>query len=389
MEGMPDNEADRRDGAADRDLPSEPESATPDGEGDGGGPRSSARRARPSLKDVAQRAGVSVMTASNVVRDAPYVSATTRSRVQRAIEETGYRPNLSARNLRAGRSGVISLAVPSISTPYFAELAQHVMDAAAEHDWNVLIEQTRGRAALEAQAVAGQRPALADGLILFPTALGPAALGRSSGGRPMVLLGDRGHRGPGDVVVVDNRRAAFDATAHLADRGARRIAAIGWERRPSLISRRRMAGYRDALAANGCTEPASAPALVTGYSRAEGARAMADLLDRSDPPDAVFCFNDLLAVGAVRAVLSRGLRVPEDVAVAGFDDTEEAAYGNPPLTTAAPDKRQIADLAVGLLHARMGAGASTPFRLVTVPHHLVVRDSTVADSTERGAVPDG
>ncbi|ONK11707.1 LacI family DNA-binding transcriptional regulator [Streptomyces sp. MP131-18] len=333
---------------------------------------------RPSLKDVATLAGVSVMTVSNVVRGAPNVSAATRERVLDVIERVGYVPNSSARNLRAGRSGVVSFAIPAIDNSYFAELARLMMDEAAALGRTVLIEQTKGDRELERRALTGYGPTPTDGLVFFPQALDGAQVSQYAAGRPLVLLGDRGGQGPGDVVTVDNEGGAREAVAHLLATGRRRVAAVGDPRGPGTEnSHRRLAGYRAALRQAGLPFDAGLVPAVASYTRAQGEAAAGALLDGGQPPDAVFAFNDMLAVGAVHAALSRGLRVPEDVAVAGFDGTDEARYCNPPLTTVAPDKRGIAREAMRMLGDRITRGDETPYRTVRMGHQLLVRRSTV------------
>ncbi len=332
---------------------------------------------RPRLKDVAARAGVSIKTVSNVVNAYPHVHPTTRARVERAIAELNYRPNLNARSLRSGRTGVIALAVPELDIPYFAELARHVIAAADVYSWTVLIDQTGGERERERVVVAGIRDHLIDGLIFSPLALTGRDLAAATERTPMVLLGERTHRGPTDHVAIDNVAAAAAATGHLIELGRRRIAAIGSQRSPSAgTARLRLRGYRKALAAAGRRDDQALVAPAARWHRADGAAAMSSLLDRDDPPDAVFCFNDLLALGAIRAAIERGLRVPQDVAVVGIDDIEDGRFSTPTLTTISPDKHRIARLAVELLHDRLHAGTAPPARELTADHHLVVREST-------------
>ncbi|GIE94843.1 LacI family DNA-binding transcriptional regulator [Paractinoplanes rishiriensis] len=332
----------------------------------------------PGLKDVAARAGVSVKTVSNVVNGYVHVAPDTRARVQAAIEALGYVPNLAARQLRSGRSGVIAVAVPELQSPYFAELAGLIVQAAERRSWTVLIDQTDGQAERERHLVAGLRRHAIDGLIFSPLALAGEDLEHRTD-IPMVLLGERVWHGPADHVAIDNTAGAADATRHLCDLGRRRIAAIGVQDAPSAVTaHQRLAGYRAALAEAGLPPGPDIEATVAGFHRADGAAAMARLLDSGDPPDAVFCFNDLLALGALRTLLSRGLAVPGDVAVIGFDDIEDGRFSTPTLSTVAPDAVRIANLAVELLAERLGAGAPAagPAREVRVQHRLVVREST-------------
>lgn len=333
----------------------------------------------PGLKDVAARAGVSIKTVSNVVNGYVHVAPETRARVQDAIDALGYKPNMAARQLRSGRSGVIALALPELQSPYFAEIAGRIVQAAERRSWTVLIDQTDGHADRERNLVAGLRRHAIDGLIFSPLALAGEELARGGDETPMVLLGERVWHGPADHVAIDNTAAAGEATRHLIDLGRRRIAAIGAQEQPSAVTaHQRLAGYRAALADGRLPETV---AQVGSFHRADGAAAMRRLLDAAEPPDAVFCFNDLLALGAVRALLERGLDVPGDVAVVGFDDIEDGRFSTPTLSTISPDVGRIAQLAVDLLAERLGesghGGGKKPPRELRAGYRLVARESTL------------
>jgi DNA-binding LacI/PurR family transcriptional regulator len=334
-------------------------------------------RAAVGLKDVAAKAGVSVKTVSNVVHGYLHVAPTTRTRVQQAIDDLNYRPNLSARSLRSSRTGIVALGLPELDLPYFAELSRWVIAAAARHGWTVLIDQTDGEVEREQLLMNGIRGQLIDGLIVSPLALGHDDLAARRDETPLVLLGERISDGPADHVAIDNVSAARTATAHLLGLGRRRVAAIGVQPdRPHGTSHVRLQGYRMALAAHGVPYDDRLVARGDDFRRSDGASAMRWLLDAPNPPDAVFCFSDLQALGAMRVLAERGLRVPEDVAVVGFDDIEEGRYSVPTLTTIRPDKERIASLAVDLLAARIeGDDLRGPQEMVA-PHELVVREST-------------
>lgn len=337
------------------------------------------------MRDVARRAGVSVKTVSNVVNGYAHITPGTRERVERAITDLGYRPNLTARGLRNGRTGTVALAVPELGMPYFAELAQHVVAAADERGWTVLIDQTEGLRERERLVAAGFRDQIIDGLLFSPLALTAADLAERSDGTPMVLLGERiGGSGDGtlvaDHVMIDNVAAARDATAHLIAAGRRRVAAIGAQDQASgATARLRLEGYRQALAAAGLPYDPALVVPATRYHRADGAEGIARLLRLAEPPDAVFCFNDPLALGAIRRLWELGVRVPGDIAVAGFDDIEDGRYSVPTLTTVAPDKAELARQAVALLARRLaGRAEPPPPEEIEVGHHLVIRESTRA-----------
>ncbi|MFB9889120.1 LacI family DNA-binding transcriptional regulator [Planobispora takensis] len=330
-----------------------------------------------SLRDVAVLAGVSVKTVSNVVNGYAHVAPATRAKVEEALARLDYRPNLSARNLRQGRTGVIALALPELDAPYFAELSRFVIDAAAERRWLVIIEQTDGDLERERQILDGVRDHRVDGLIFSPIAIGADELAARTDDTALVLLGERIHDGPADHVAIDNVRAARDVTEHLIGLGRTRVAALGAQ--DSSISGTaplRLAGYRQAMAAHGMPETV---ATVERYHRADGFAAMTALLER-ERPDAVFCFNDLLALGAMRAILSSGLRVPGDIALAGLDDIEDGRYSTPTLTTVAPDKNELARIAVDLLKRRIDGRAGYAPQEVRAGYRLMVRESTAAPS---------
>jgi len=331
------------------------------------------------LEDVAVRAGVSVKTVSNVVHRYAHVAPDTRTRVEAALAELDYRPNVTARNLRSGRSGIVALALPELDFPYFAELARHVVHAARECGWTVLLDQTDGDRGREQLALDAFGTGMIDGLIMSPLASGRTELTTGRIATPLVLLGERVFAGPADHVSIDNVAAARDAVAHLAGGGRRRIAAIGTQgHRSAGTARLRLRGYRAQLRASDLPTDDELVVPTDSYHRGDGAGAMVALLELAEPPDAVFAFNDLLALGALRVLNERGVRVPDDVAVVGIDDIEDGRYSTPSLTSIGPDKEQIARLAVGLLRERLEAapGTGAPPREVTARHTLVVREST-------------
>ncbi|MGW0860567.1 LacI family DNA-binding transcriptional regulator [Streptomyces sp. NPDC002690] len=361
-----------------------------------------------SLKDVALRAGVSPRTVSNVVNGSAAVAEQTRLRVQEAIDELGYRPNLAARSLRAGRTGIIGLAIPELHSPYFAELAGLLVDEARRRSWTVIIDQTLGDAEAERRLLTGDGGRVMDGLVISPWALKARDLTATPRALPVVLLGERSPDGLADRVAVDNVAAADEATTHLLERGRRRIAAIGLQ--PHLengTADQRAEGYRRALRRAGVEPRPAWERPVTSLHRSDGARAMADLLDGHGAgvgggdggpgeedgtgsgggglgeggdvvPDAVFAFSDELALGALHTARARGVRVPEDLAIVGFDDIEDGRFSYPGLTTVSPDKRQIAARALQCLADRIYSPRNElPAHDLTIPHRLIVRGSTV------------
>ncbi|MFJ9963104.1 LacI family DNA-binding transcriptional regulator [Streptomyces avermitilis] len=333
---------------------------------------------RVSLKDVAERAGVSIKTVSNVVNNYQHVTPAMRARVQQAIDELGYRPNLTARHLRKGRTGIIALAVPELGNPYFAELAAAVIDAAAEQDLTVLLDHTRGEREREILVSQGFRAGVIDGLILSPLELEAEDLRGRAADVPLVLLGEREYDLPYDHIAIDNVAAARTAVRHLLGRGRTRIAYLGARtdsaNRPAHL---RLQGWREELSAAGVPTPEQLVGPTGGWDRSDGAEAMARMLDAGVRPDAVFAYNDLVAIGAMRVLSERGLRVPWDVAVVGFDDITESRYGAVTLTTIAPDKQAIARLAVESLLRSLRRESADAGRELTAAFRLVERESTL------------
>ncbi len=331
-----------------------------------------------TLRDVAEHAQVSVRTVSNVVSGYTHVSAQMRERVMASIKELDYRPNPVARTLRTGRTGLLALVVPEIAVPYFSELARDAIHAASELGYRVLIEQTGDDHERERRLLqGGDRGVLFDG-VLFSPLVPQQYLHETSAASsvPLVLLGEHEFDGKYDHVAIDNERAAFDAVTHLVEIGRKRVAAIGAQpSEPYTTPRLRQAGYEAALAKAGCEVDARWVVTAAHYSRQDGYDAARELLQLNPRPDAIFCFSDLLAIGAMRAVFDAGLRVPEDVAIIGVDDIEEGRFARPPLSSVALDTSFIAREAIQRLVHRID-NPDSPVEEIIAPHSLVVRQST-------------
>jgi DNA-binding LacI/PurR family transcriptional regulator len=334
----------------------------------------------PTMHDVARAAGVSFKTVSNVVNDHPQVGEAIRERVRAAIEELGYRPNLAARNLRSGRSGVIGLAVPVLSQAYFAQLADDVIQAAGARGLVVLVEQTGGDRGRELEVLRNPRLALTDGLLFSPLGLTVGDVPEVTPAVPLVLLGEQILPAPVDNITMQNREGARAATAHLLGMGRRRVALIGAHTSETeSTAGLRMAGYTAALDEAGVAFDPALIAPIEMWDRRSGAEAMRRMLDAGVQPDAVFAMNDDLALGALRVLQDTGLRVPEDVAVIGFDDVDESRFSVPRLSSVDPGRRRIAEMAVELLMERLSdrqRGEERPARQEAPPFQLVLREST-------------
>jgi DNA-binding LacI/PurR family transcriptional regulator len=331
-----------------------------------------------TLHDVARQAGVSIKTVSNVVNNSPNVKASTRERVLEAIKNLDYRPNLSARSLRSGHSNMIGLALPELSLSYFAELADKVIRAAERHGLVVLIEQTGRSREREIEVLTGTRPRMIDGLLYSPLELGQDDASLIDIGLPLVLLGERIFNTNTDHVTMQNVQAARAATEHLLATGRKRVAVIGAHPGEVIGSAGlRLRGYREALAAAGIPYDASLVGEAVEWYRKQGAEAMTALLDSGVRFDSVFAFNDTLALGAIHILRERGIRVPEDVAIIGWDNIEEGAFSTPTLTSVDPGRNEIAETAVNLLVERIATkDLNRQPREIEVDFTIVRREST-------------
>lgn len=325
-----------------------------------------------TLQDVATHVGVSAKTVSNVVNGHALVSEDLRERVHGAIIELGYRPNLAARQLRSGRSGMIALALPDLMQPYFAELAAHTVRAAQEREITVLVTQTDSSPQAEQRIADGIGMPLTDGLIFHPMALSPQNLENRLDTTPLVLLGEQVGMPNAPQVRVDTVASARSAVEHLIARGRRRIAAIGVQHSDTAQAAEfRLSGYREALTAAGIPVDERLIRQTRRFERADGADAATSLVESGVDFDAIFAINDLLALGAMHVLSKRGRRVPEDVAVIGYDSIAEGAFSNPTLSSVAPDLDVLARTALDLVmteHPEPGRRS--------VPYSIVERAST-------------
>ncbi|MBB2975815.1 DNA-binding LacI/PurR family transcriptional regulator [Microbacterium endophyticum] len=333
-----------------------------------------------TLHDVARLAGVSIKTVSNVINSYPHIRPATRERVERAIAELGYTPNLTARNLRSGRTGAITLALPYLGLSYFAELAAAVIAEAEKLSLVVLVEQTGGDRDRELDLLKSPRLKLTDGLIFSPLGMSQDDIDALTVSYPLVLLGERIFNAPVDHITMRNIDAARAATDYLLGLGRRRIAVVGAHEGEVFGSAGlRLRGYREALERAGIAYDPNLVSYATLWHRSNGARSMRELLDRGIPFDAVFGLNDTLALGAMRALQEAGRRVPDDILVMGFDNLDEAGYSIPSLTTVDPGQPWIARTAVQTLHRRItGHSSLPPVAAQFAEFEIVARESAPA-----------
>jgi LacI family transcriptional regulator, repressor for deo operon, udp, cdd, tsx, nupC, and nupG len=328
-----------------------------------------------TIQDVARHAAVSTATVSRVLSNPAIVTKDTRERVTRAIAELNYEPNPAARTLRTLKSGRILVTVPDISNPFFSEVIRGVEETAQDLGYSVLLGDTRYQADREEQYAGFLKRREADGLIFLGHRLPELLVDVVEGaqGRAPIVNGCEYSADLGvSSVHIDNATAAADAMTHLYRLGHQRIGVVTGPL-SSPLSRDRLDGTKQAAAAHDFGDH-----LIVrngDFTIEAGEREASRMLALPEPPTAIFCFNDEMALGALAAVRKAGLACPEDVSVMGFDDIHFSRYMVPPLTTIRQPMAQIGQETVRLLHSILSDGNSKPVSC-TLPHELVVRDST-------------
>lgn len=335
-----------------------------------------------NIREVARLAGVSVATVSRTLKDPRLVLPTTRERVLKAVEDSGYRPNMLARNFSSGKSYAVMVLVPNVANPFFSKVIRGIEQAAQDKNYSVLLGDTQGKPEREHFYAGMALTNQADGLIQlgsrYPFAEKDAALAASV---PIVNACERiADDDSYPVVELDNRSAASTVARHLVDLGHRRIGVITGPV-DSPIVRDRLAGFCEVLRQSNLEfdEAQMANGEFTMSSGVSGAEA---LLSSPQPPSAIFCMNDEMAIGAIHYIKKIGLRVPEDISVVGFDNIEFACFTDPPLTTIKQPAEELGRRAMDtLLH--IISGSRPEVNRTTLSFDLVVRESS-GPCRERG-----
>lgn len=309
----------------------------------------------PSIKDVAQTAGVSIATVSRVLADSSRVKAATRKRVLDAVEKLNYRPNLVARSLRAQKSTRIGLVVSDIRNPFFTAISRAVEDSAHAQGYSVLMCNTDENPEKEELYLNVLHDENVAGIIFSPTQQFSARLSSFKTKIPFVIIDRAVLAKHTDMVLLDNVAAAFELTNHLIENGYRKLAGLFGN--ASTTGKERNKGFRKALADHQLKPVAEyfiSPRIQQGYD------ATLDLLDQAERPDALFTSNSLLTAGAFQALRDRKLNVPNDVALVGFDETTWGALVDPPITLIAQPTEEIGRTAIELLFQRISEPTRSP-----------------------------
>jgi DNA-binding LacI/PurR family transcriptional regulator len=326
-----------------------------------------------SIKDIARLAGVSHSTVSRALRSSPLTSEVTADRIRQIAQACGYAPSAAARSLVTRRTNIVGVVVTSIMDPFAAEVVGGIEDAAHEHGFSLLLADSKAIPDREISAVRLLEERRVDGIIITASRVGALymqALTRMQA--PIVLLNNQHPSEFVHSVMIANTEASLEMTRYLIGLGHQRIAYLG-DRYGDQSDTERFAGYRQAI--NGAGVALDPEIVVHGDGKPEGGAAvMSALLALPHPPTAVFCYNDMTALGAIRTIRARGLRVPADVSVTGFDDLHIVQYTDPPLTTVRQPMPEMGRMAMETLYQLLRGVESQ--RNIKVPGEMIVREST-------------
>lgn len=327
-----------------------------------------------TIKEVAQYAGVSRATVSRVLNNHAYVADDVRARVQQAMDALGYQPNRAARRLRAHSSDIMGLIIPDIQNSLFQALVRGVEDAAYANRLNVVLCNTDDNPDKQTAYLRVMQAERAAGVVVIPTRANDGAVLAPvrEAGIPIVLVDREVVNFEADIVKVDNVRGAYIATSHLLRLGYQRIGIIAGTQSLS-PGRERLRGCYEAFEERGVWVD---PALIKpgNFRLDSGYEATREFMSMAEPPDAIFAANSLMSLGSLRALHELGIRIPEQVALIGFDDMPWAGDLNPPLTAVAQPGYELGQQAVQLLLRRVER-PELPFYKVILQPRLVVRRS--------------
>lgn len=326
-----------------------------------------------TIEDIARIANVSHSTVSRALRGSPLVKAKTAESIRRIVDEIGYRPSAVARSLATRRTRTIGVVVTTIADLFIAEVVNGIEDVASDHGYSVFLSNSNADPDREVRVVRSFEERRVDGIVVTASRVGALYVPMLSRMQvPIVLINNQHPSEFVHSVMIENLLASREATRHLIELGHRRIAYLG-DRGGQHCDTERFAGYRQALDA--ADLPFRPELVVHGNGKPEGGmRAMASLLDLAERPTAVFCYDDMTALGALRQLHASRIQVPREISIIGFDDIPIAEYTEPPLTTVRQPMRDMGRLAMQALLRLLDGSESEPH--ITVPGELVVRGTT-------------
>jgi LacI family transcriptional regulator len=327
-----------------------------------------------TIKDVAAMAGVSFTTVSHVVNNTRPVSADVRAKVERAISQLNYVPSAVARSLKARSTATIGLVVPNSTNPYFAELSRGVEDGCAREGYCMFFCNSDDDPAKQRNYLRTLQEKRTDGLIVASAGDDAVLASSLTDTREPLVIVDRNIEGlSADLVQIDHERGAYLATKHLLELGHVRIGCITGPV-ATAVSAMRVHGFIRAMAERGIEIEPSA-IVESDFSGAGGQEAAGRLFD-TVRPTAIFACNDMMGIGALRVAAERGIRVPHDCSIIGFDDIELSSYTYPALSTVGQSVRALGEAAAHMLIERISGVVSGPTRRRVITPRLILREST-------------
>ncbi len=335
-----------------------------------------------TIVEVAEKAGVSLGTVSRVMNNDVHVAPETRERVTTVMREMGYVANRQARGLKGNRTNVIGVLVPDLGTGYIGEILHGIDAELGLHRLDLMLFTTHRTAVKEANYVANMVQGMVDGLlVILPRNPADYTGTLTSRSFPFVLIDHQGTGNPCPAVGATNWQGAYNATEYLLKLGHTRIGFItGSMDLGAAIDR--LEGYKSALQVHHI--PEDSQLIYEGtFFQPDGYAGGSALLDLQDPPTAIFASNDVMAMGVMDAIRSRGLRIPEEVSIVGFDDIPQAAMVRPALTTVRQPLEQMGRLATQMLIDQL-KNPEKEIGRIELPTELIVRDSTLSPKDKAG-----
>ncbi|WP_059103170.1 LacI family DNA-binding transcriptional regulator [Shouchella shacheensis] len=325
-----------------------------------------------SIHEVAKHAGVSVATVSRVINNSTRVTEKTKSRVDKAIEELNYEPSILGRNLRTSESKLILVLLPSVANPFYTEIISGIEDTAISRGYHILLCETDSNPEREAIYFNLIRKHVADGVISMDPTVNKERLAELSADHPIVQCSEYDEEGTIPHVTIDNELAAYQAVKHLIKLGQERIALINSDEK-FLYARERRRGYEKALVEYGLAVKKEWIYNANKLEFQSGQLAVRNLLSQGEKPTAIFAVSDIFAIGALKEMNIKGMRVPEDMAIIGFDKVSFSNMTHPPLTTVAQPMYRMGSISADMIINKI---CGKEVESIILDHELIIRDST-------------
>ena len=325
-----------------------------------------------TIKDVAKYAGVSVATISRVLNEPEKVSEETKNKVLKAVEETGYQQNLFGKHLRCKRTNIILVMLTSVVNSFCAKILNSIDNEAKKHGYSIMICATNDDPKTEERYLNYVKNKFVDGMIVINSTLSEAEMSELSHRFPVIQCSEYADPNTTPFVTINNKKAAKDAVNYLIENGRKDILFVGVDD-PNIISaKERLEGYKEALAENNIVYK-SENVIFSNFGFRNTHKLMSDYLKNNVKYDAIFAISDKMAAAAIVALQEKGFKVPEDIIVVGFDNTDISYIFNPSITTLAQPHKEMGKVAFDMLLDRIN-GKKT--KNTILEHKIVIRKST-------------